>query len=65
MTDKLPAPCEHCGGTGIFHGSECVECQGKGYRLVIDGHVTAVRAATPPHGPYRNRNARGRSRPKV
>ncbi len=39
MTDKLPAPCEHCGATGIFHGSECIECRGKGYWLMIDGRL--------------------------
>ena len=33
MTDKLPAPCEHCHATGLFHGSECVECRGKGLPL--------------------------------
>jgi hypothetical protein len=39
MTDKLPAPCEHCAATGIFHGSECIECRGKGYWLMIDGRL--------------------------
>jgi hypothetical protein len=29
MTDKLPAPCEHCKGTGLSHGSEWRECKGK------------------------------------
>ena len=41
MTDKLPAPCEHGSASGIFHGSQCVQCRGKGYRLMIDGRLTA------------------------
>jgi DnaJ-class molecular chaperone len=43
MSDKLPAPCEHCKATGLFGGSECRECDGKGYRLIIDGRVTPQR----------------------
>jgi DnaJ-class molecular chaperone len=39
MSDKLPAPCEHCKATGLFGGSECWECDGKGYRLIVDGRV--------------------------
>jgi DnaJ-class molecular chaperone len=39
MSDKLPAPCEHCKATGLFGGSECRECDGKGYRLIVDGRV--------------------------
>jgi hypothetical protein len=39
MSDKLPAPCEHCKATGFFGGSVCRECDGKGYRLIIDGRV--------------------------
>jgi len=63
MTDKLPAPCEHCNATGIFHGSECVECRGKGYWLMINGQVTAPKAAAvAPRRSYRN--APGRARPK-
>jgi len=58
MTDKLPAPCEHCNASGIFHGSECVECRGKGYRLMIDGRLKAAPAAWRP-----SRNP-GRARPK-
>jgi len=54
MTEKLPIPCEHCSATGIFHGSECAECRGKGYRLMIDGQITTARAPAPPRGPYRN-----------
>ena len=41
MADKLPAPCEHCSATGIFHGSECAECRGKGYRLIFEGRIVA------------------------
>jgi hypothetical protein len=39
MNDKLRAPCEHCKATGLFEGSECRECDGKGYRLIVDGRV--------------------------
>jgi DnaJ-class molecular chaperone len=39
MSDKLPAPCEHCKATGFFGGSECRECDGKGYRLIVAGRV--------------------------
>ena len=34
MTDNVPAPSEHCAASGLFHGSECVECRGKGYRMI-------------------------------
>jgi hypothetical protein len=37
MNEKLPAPCEHCGATGISRGIECKECSGKGYQLIIAG----------------------------
>ena len=57
MTDKLPSPCDHCNATGIFHGSQCPDCRGKGYLLMVDGPVTANRAAAAPRGP--NRNASG------
>jgi len=43
MNEKLPAPCEHCKGTGLSHGSECTECRGKGYRLIIDGRPVPAR----------------------
>jgi hypothetical protein len=43
MNDKMPAPCEHCRATGLFGGGECRECDGKGYRLIIDGRVTPQR----------------------
>jgi hypothetical protein len=39
MEEKLPAPCEHCSATGIFHGMECAECRGKGYRLMVGGRL--------------------------
>jgi hypothetical protein len=39
MEEKLPAPCEHCSATGIFHGIECAECRGKGYRLMVGGRL--------------------------
>ena len=40
MDEKLPAPCEHCRASGLRHGSVCEECQGKGYRLFINGSRT-------------------------
>ena len=45
MTDKLPSPCEHCGATGIRRGIECEECRGKGYRLMVDGRMSAIKPA--------------------
>ena len=70
MTGKLPAPCEHCNATGIFHGCECVECRGKGYRLMIDGHLAVVRPPVAAHGqhstaPRRFRNAPARLRHEI
>jgi DnaJ-class molecular chaperone len=53
MSEKLPHPCEHCGATGIFHGIECDECRGKGYRLVVDGRTAPVRQARPVRPPRR------------
>jgi hypothetical protein len=48
MEEKLPAPCEHCSATGIFHGIECAECRGKGYRLMVGGRLKPVpRPANP------------------
>jgi DnaJ-class molecular chaperone len=55
MSEKLPAPCEHCAGTELFHEMSCEECRGKGYRLVVDGR------ATKPSRPQR-RSAAGRTR---
>ncbi len=42
MNEKLPAPCEACRGSGLRDGSECVECQGKGYRLFINGAILRI-----------------------
>jgi len=56
MDEKLPAPCEHCRASGLRHGSVCEECQGKGYRLFINGSRTPERLKRPPHqwrGPRR------------
>jgi hypothetical protein len=44
MNEKLPAPCEACRGSGLRHGAVCSECQGKGYRLIVNGRQTPVRA---------------------
>jgi DnaJ-class molecular chaperone len=56
MSEKLPAPCQHCAATGLFHGMSCEECRGKGYRLIIDG-----RSTKPPQpqrrGPHRPRTS--------
>jgi hypothetical protein len=52
MSEKLPAPCEHCNASGIFHGIECSECRGKGYWLMID------RRAASAERPARSANAR-------
>jgi len=74
MTDKLPAPCEHCSASGIFHGIECAECHGKGYRLMIDGRVAGASATEKPRAhwrktpqgarPQQQRNSRPWTRPK-
>ena len=58
MTDKLPAPCEHCGATGLFQGSECVECRAKGYRLIVEGRVTVAQPTEPAHRPWRKGSRR-------
>ena len=42
MNEKLPAPCEACRGSGLRHGVVCSECQGKGYRLFVNGRQTPV-----------------------
>jgi hypothetical protein len=61
MTDRLPAPCEHCGATGIFHGIECDECRGKGYRLMVDGRTAPIRppprAVRPPRRTFQRDKA--------
>ena len=36
MTEKLPAPCDPCRGTGMHEGSECHVCRGKGYYLFLN-----------------------------
>src|SRR5271167_812563 len=48
MNEKLPAPCEACRGTGMRHGALCGECQGKGYRLFVNGNQVPVRQERPP-----------------
>jgi DnaJ-class molecular chaperone len=51
MSEKLPAPCERCNASGLFHGISCEECQGKGYRLIIDSlarNERPQRATRPP-----------------
>jgi hypothetical protein len=42
MNDKLPTPCEHCKATGLFEGGECPQCDGKGYRLIVDGRLIST-----------------------
>ena len=43
MNEKIPIPCEQCHGTGLNAGIECIECQGKGHRVVIGGNMIATR----------------------
>jgi hypothetical protein len=47
MNEKLPAPCEHCQATGLFEGSGCVQCEGKGYRLIINGQLAPTKRERP------------------
>ena len=47
MNEKLPAPCEPCRASGLRHGSVCGECQGKGYRLFINGNQMPVQEKRP------------------
>ena len=47
MEEKLPAPCEACHGSGVRHGVACGECQGKGYRLFVNGRQTPVKQQSP------------------
>jgi DnaJ-class molecular chaperone len=47
MSEKLPAPCEACRGTGMRRGSVCGECEGKGYRLFVNGNQIPVRQENP------------------
>jgi DnaJ-class molecular chaperone len=47
MNEKIPIPCEHCHGTGLIAGIECMECHGKGHRVVIGGNmIQATRPST-------------------
>ena len=43
MDEKLPIPCEHCKATGLFKGSDCRECGGKGYRLNVNRRTLQAR----------------------
>ena len=47
VTRFRAAPCEACRGFGLRHGNVCGECQGKGYRLFINGNQIAVRQDKP------------------
>jgi len=47
MDEKLPAPCEACHSSGVRHGVACGECQGKGYRLFVNGRQTPVKQQSP------------------
>jgi hypothetical protein len=69
MNEKLPAPCEACRGSGLRHGSVCSECQGKGYRLFINGNQIPVRQEKPyrwqpNRAAQRSRNTAHRARSK-
>jgi hypothetical protein len=43
MDEKLPIPCDACSASGLRHGAVCAECQGKGYRLSINGKQISAR----------------------
>ena len=47
MNEKLPAPCDPCKGTGLLQGSECEQCHGKGYRLMVNGAPVSTRPERP------------------
>jgi len=47
MNEKLPTPCEPCKATGLFQGSECEQCRGKGYRLIINGVQASTQVVKP------------------
>ena len=47
MNEKLPAPCEHCHATGLYEGSGCEQCGGKGYRLIIGGQTAPIKIQRP------------------
>jgi hypothetical protein len=55
MNEKLPAPCEHCRASGLRHGSVCNECQGKGYRLFVNGSEAQERLPRRPASPIADR----------
>jgi hypothetical protein len=58
MNEKLPAPCEPCKGTGLSYGSECTECGGQGYRLIVNGQ-------TAPRPRWVEKPKRWQSRPPI
>ncbi len=47
MNEKLPAPCERCHATGLFEGSGCERCGGKGYYLMISGQPAPTKPERP------------------
>jgi len=47
MNEKIPAPCEPCHGSGMHHGNVCSDCQGKGYRMFVNGNQNPVKIETP------------------
>ena len=47
MNEKLPSPCDHCAATGLFQGSGCEQCGGKGYRLIINGQPAPTKREWP------------------
>ena len=47
MNEKLPAPCEGCGASGLRHGAVCSDCRGKGYRLIDNGRQTPLQPQSP------------------
>jgi RecJ-like exonuclease len=58
MSEKLPVPCEPCKGTGLFCGSECEQCRGKGYRLTIHGAPATPQLIRPKRRGGHGRNLR-------
>ena len=48
MDEKLPAPCQACHASGLRRGVVCEECQGKGYRMFVNGSQTPSRVERPP-----------------
>jgi hypothetical protein len=39
MNNRIPVPCQPCQGTGLRQGAQCRECDGNGYRLMVDGKL--------------------------